>query len=118
MIKKSSITIGILYIIIGLAGFFNNPVIGANGIFLTNTAHNIVHVVFGVLLLYVAIKTKSYILTLKFTGLIYILIAIVGLVATISTGTGFIFNLIAVNSLDNWLHLILGIVIFLLSSSD
>ena len=118
MIKKVSITFGILFLLIGIAGFFNNPVIGAQGIFLSNTALNIIHLLSGALLLFVSLKTRSYVLTLKFMGLLYILIALVGLVVTIDSESGMIFSIIAVNGLDNWLHLLFGILMFLLSMSE
>lgn len=104
MAKKVALVFGIIFIIVGLLGFVNNPVIG---LFNVNTLHNLVHIILGLILAGVAWKNADASgSALKWVGIIYILLAVIGFI----WGLGFV-NVMAGNDPDNWLHLVLGIIL-------
>jgi hypothetical protein len=102
--KTAALILGIIFVVVGLLGFVNNPVIG---LFPVNTAHNLVHLLSGVLILagaYTAIGSGT---TLKVFGVIYALVAILGFFQSGDMLLGFIVNTTA----DKWLHVVLAVVI-------
>ena len=112
MAKTLAIVFGAVFVLVGLLGFVPNPIVGDSGIFLTNMLHNLVHLLVGVLLLVVAFtKPGASGLWLKIVGVVYLLVWILGLLAVDASGRGSILGLVDVNTADNWLHLVLGIVI-------
>ncbi|MES3031497.1 MAG: DUF4383 domain-containing protein [Patescibacteria group bacterium] len=107
MAKKSALVFGIIFILVGILGFFENPIVGMDSLFVTDVIHNLVHLIIGIILLVISLKSpaKSAV-ALKIFGIIYLVLAIIGFFSG-STLLG----LVAINSADNWLHLVLGIVI-------
>lgn len=106
--KKWGMLLGVILVIIGVLGLLGGigGIFGQNGIFVTNTGHDLVHLITGLILIIVAAKSESSIaMILKIFGVIYILVALLGFV-TNSPLLGFI----AVNSAGNILHLIIGII--------
>ena len=103
MAKKSALTFGIIFLVVGIWGFIQTPILG---VFDADGMHSVVHLIFGVVLTAVALwaSAKSAV-TLKVVGILYIIVAIWGFFS--SPVLGFI----NVNAADNWLHLVLGIVI-------
>jgi hypothetical protein len=75
--KTAALAIGIVFVVVGLLGFVNNPIIG---LFATNTAHNLVHLVSGILILIGAFTAIGAGTTLKVFGVVYALVAILGAV--------------------------------------
>ena len=115
MQKKVSIVLGVVFVLVGVLGMISTPIVGheATSYFMTNIIHDVVHLVIGLVLLYVALKKDSVLaVTLKTVGVVYLLVAALGFVAveTVSN-TGSILGLVAVNTADNWLHVVLGVVI-------
>lgn len=107
MAKKSALVIGIVFILVGILGFIPNGIVGEGATFETDTLHDIIHLVFGLILVFVALKAAHKAAsTLVVVGIIYLLLAIIGFVQ----GTT-ILGLVPVNAADNWLHLVLGVVI-------
>lgn len=107
MAKKWSKILGIVFLLIGVLGFIPNPLVGMNGLFHADMAHNLVHIITGLVLLFIAMKKAgSAPMALKVLGVVYLLLAILGFL-TIS-GEGPLLGFISVNSADNWLHLVLG----------
>ena len=110
MAKKSSITIGIILILLGIIGFLGGwGIVGSTGVFLTNTWHDVVNLVLGIVLVvagYASVKSAS--LWLKVVAVVLLVLALLGFIWG-SPLLGFA----AVNGADNWLHLVLAIVIFL-----
>jgi len=107
MAKKSSLTIGIVALILGILGFISNPLVGADGLFQTGTVLNIIYIIFGLILIYTGTKAASSApMAMKVIGVIYLIVAILGLI-----GGDSVIGLFAVNGADNWLHLILGLVL-------
>jgi hypothetical protein len=107
MAKTIATVFGYIFLLLGILGFFNNPIVGADGVFLTNTAHNIIHLLSGGILLWIvytsALKSAA---TLKVFGIVYLIIAILGFLSS----SGMILGRIATGTTDNWLDLVLGIL--------
>jgi len=78
-----------------------------------NGWHNLVHIAIGALLLIAAGSAARG--AALFVGVLYIVLCILGFIATSNSGIGFIaendtlVRLVPVNNQDNVLHLILGI---------
>ena len=105
-------SIGWVFLVLGILGFFSNPIIGSglNTWFHTDFSHNLIHIITGFIFLWVGCKANEKITgTLKVFGIVYIVIAILGWLMV--SGTGTLFGLIEVNGAGNWLHLILGLIL-------
>lgn len=95
--------LGVVFVIVGLLGFVNHPVLG---IFEVNTLHNLIHLVSGILAIYFANKGEAPAKTFaKVFGVIYLLVAVLGFALS-----GNILGLFMVNTADNLLHVVLGAV--------
>jgi len=114
--------VGAVLVIAGIIGFFyeasfdvGDEVVADEvfGILAVNGWHNVVHIAIGVLLL-AAAGTAARSAAIG-VGVLYLVLAILGFIATGGDGIGFIaennvlFDLVAVNDEDNWLHVILGV---------
>lgn len=103
MAKRITLVLGVVLTLVGLLGFFNNPVVG---IFNTNALHNIVHLATGVLAIVFAMQSEaSAIMFNKVFGVIYALVTILGFVTP-----GFMTDLLNINMMDNILHLVLAVI--------
>ena len=114
--KTAAIIFGIAFIAVGLLGFVSNPIIGEadNAIFHADSLHNTVHIVSGVLFLIVAFGMPAYTAAfLKIFGIIYFLLGVIGLINIGTEGMGKLLGFLHVNGPDNFLHIGLGLVIFL-----
>lgn len=106
MKKTLANVFGVIVILAGLLGFVSNPLIGQDGFFYTNTALNIVYILFGIILLAVGLWAAEQAgSTMLVIGIIYILLALIGIF------TDNVLGFLSVNTPDNWLHVILGIVL-------
>jgi hypothetical protein len=107
MAKKLAIVFGIVFVLIGLLGFINNPIVGPQGFFVTDAIHNVVHLIIGIVLL-VASRSgnRTSALWLKVFGIVYLVLFIDGLIEKDS-----LLGFITQNTNDTWLHLVLGIVL-------
>ncbi len=93
--------VGVIFVIIGLAGFFNNPLLG---IFAVNSVHNILFLISGIFAL--SFGNASEMAARNFAlifGIVYALLAIIGFSMPGREILG-----MAMNGADNWLHLILA----------
>ena len=108
MAKKSALVIGIIFILVGILGFIpGHGIVGEGALFEANGLHNVIHLIFGLILLFVALKSPAKaVTTLKVVGIIYLILAIIGFIQGDT-----ILGIVPVNGADNVLHLILGIVI-------
>ena len=96
----------------GAIGFFPNPLLGDHGLFVTNTAHNIVHLLTGVGFTIVAlVGTKASVVFMQAFGVIYALTGLIGFLATGHQGDAHLLGLVHINTLDNLLHMGLGVMI-------
>ena len=110
--KSAALLFGVVFIAVGLLGFIDNPIIGTSegAIFHADATHNYVHIVSGVLFVLVALMApRSASAFMMLFGIVYLAIGVVGMVS----GTGTVLGFLHVNDADNYLHIGLGIVIFL-----
>lgn len=120
MAKKLAVVFGIIFVLVGILGFIPNPLVGATGLFETDTLHNLVHLLIGVILLIVAMSAPAAsALWLKIFGVVYLLLAVLGFL--LIPGGGVLLGLVITNTADHLLHLVLGVVLlaagFMSSSS-
>ena len=106
--KMAAIVLGIIFVVVGLLGFFNNPVLG---LFQVNTAHNLVHLISGIVLLAGAYSSLGSGLALKIIGIVYAIVAILGFFLV--SADGLLLGFIAMNPADQWLHVVLAVVILI-----
>jgi len=105
MAKNLIIIFGFVFVIIGILGFVSNPVIGANGFFFTNHAHDIVHLIVGLLFLIVGFSAAASAAgTLIVFGVLFALLAILGFIVP-SPILG-----LATNGALNWIDIIFAII--------
>lgn len=103
MVKKLTWLLGIIFIVIGVLGFVNNPILG---IFEVDTMHNSVHLLSGILALAAAASGESLSrLYLIVFGIVYGVVAIIGF-----TMAGNILGLFTANAADNYLHAAIALV--------
>ena len=113
--KTASLVIGVLFIAVGLLGFTSNPVIGeSDAIFHADRLHNMVHIISGILFILIALAAPgSAALFLKIFGVVYFLLGVAGMLSIGSSGMTKLLGFLHVNGADNYLHIGLGVMIFL-----
>ena len=110
MAKTLATVFGVIFVLVGLLGFFANPIVGTGALFEADAMHNIVHLLIGIILLGVAYwSTANSGMALKVFGIIYLVLAVLGFVLYPDGGT--LLGLVETNAADNWLHLVLGIIL-------
>ena len=100
--------VGAVLVIVGLLGFINNPIVGPNGLFVTDTVHNIVHIVTGAIALYIAfgLRGEQQANGVIGFGILYLIVFLLLLLSPT------MFGLLQrpVNAADHVLHAALGVV--------
>jgi Domain of unknown function (DUF4383) len=114
--------VGAVLVIAGIIGFFYEASFATGdsirsddvfGVLSVNGWHNLVHIAIGALLLIAAGSAARG--AALFVGILYIVLCVLGFIATSNSGIGFLaendtlIKLVPVNNEDNVLHLILGI---------
>jgi hypothetical protein len=109
MLKTISIIFGVIFVVAGLLGFVGGlGLVGGSGIFLTDTVHDVIHLLTGLVILSVAFWSPVFIsMWLKIFGVIYIILAILGFMSV----DGSILGIVMANNADIYLHLVLGIIL-------
>ncbi len=105
--KLAAIVIGAVFVLVGILGFFPNPLVSPTGLFQVNTMHNLVHLISGGVLLAGAYTAFGAGMALKIVGIVYAAVAVLGLML----GPGMLLGLVHINAADNWLHVFLAVVI-------
>jgi uncharacterized protein DUF4383 len=103
---------GVVFVLVGVLGFIPNPIVGhsMDALFMTNTLHDIVHLLFGVVMIWAAVSAPEKASTVfKVSGAIYLLLAVLGFLMIPSGGN--LLGLVTMNMADHWLHVVLGVVI-------
>jgi hypothetical protein len=104
MARTVAVVFGAIYVVLGLIGFvLASPLFG---LFEVNGLHNLVHVVFGALLLYGSMSTESAITTTRWVGAVLFLFGLLGFFSP--DGWGFM----PLGGNDIWLHLSSGAILF------
>jgi len=99
---------GVIFVAVGILGFTPNGLVGHVGLFATNAAHNLVHILTGMVFLVGVIKYKGYEgRILKIVGVAYVAVTIVGFL----TSGNMMLGMVHINEADRWLHLGLAIAI-------
>lgn len=117
MLKKFTISIGVLFILLALVTITNNPFVGKNALFANDLAHNLIHWFIGGLLIFIAIWHFDYIYKVyRVIGTLFILLAIIG---SWSTGfeTGNILGLIMTNGVAHMFNLFVGVLFVVIGTS-
>ncbi|PKI91280.1 DUF4383 domain-containing protein [Actinomycetales bacterium SN12] len=123
--QKTALIVGIVFILVGAAGFIPGLTQHAEhlqgagtdseamllGIFQVSILHNIVHLAFGVWGLAAAKSMRASRTFLLIGGIIYLVLWIYGLFAVGNDQL----NFVPLNDADNWLHLVLAAGMILLS---
>src|SRR3954462_1376047 len=112
MAKTLAKVFGVIFLLVGILGFFGNGIVGMSGFFHANMAHNIVHLALGLILVLCQTEAKAR-LWLTIVGVIYLLVGILGFAMGATGQITSLLGFIEVNSADNWLHIVLGVVILL-----
>ena len=105
---------GILLLLLGLLGFISNPLIGVHALFAADAAHNVLHLVLGIILLSAALWSRIHVFFwLKAVGTLLGLLGLVGLLTLPSTG-GALLGIVYTNGAYNWFHLVLGVAMVII----
>jgi hypothetical protein len=119
MVKTAAILFGLVFLIVGVCGFFPNittPMPDGDGgmllgIFHVNLAHNIVHLASGAVFLLCGMAgAGASRMFFKIFGIVYLLVAVLGFM----NGDKPILGVIANNMNDVWLHVGLAAVMLFL----
>ena len=113
MTKTLALLFGAVFVLVGILGFI--PAVAPNehllGIFHVNAAHNAVHLLSGIVALICGFAgERAAILFFRIFGIVYGLIAILGLVG----GDQPILGIISNNMADVWLHIAIAAVSLLI----
>ncbi|MGA8172981.1 MAG: DUF4383 domain-containing protein, partial [Methylocystis sp.] len=98
----------LVFIVVGIAGFVPNPLISETGIFRVNEAHNLVHIVTGVLF-FGAVYLNVSVRAIRAFAVLYAAVAILGFVIH----DDMLFGVVAMNMADRWLHAALAATLLL-----
>lgn len=110
MAKTFAIIFGIVFVLVAVLGFMDTGLVGMDGLFMTDMLHDLVHLIIGLVLLAVAFTApQNSAKWLKIFGVIYLLLAVLGLLLIPSGGE--LLGLVAMNTADHWLHIVLGVVL-------
>jgi len=108
-LKRIAVIFGIVFVIVGVLGWIPavNPGGKLLGIFDVNAAHNVVHLVTGVLAIIVGVMSeKASRVFFQVFGVIYGLVAVLGFFY----GDGPLLGIVANNAADSVLHVVIAVV--------
>ncbi len=92
-----------------VAAYLPNPLIGEDALFVTNGAHNAVHLATAVVFAVVAqLGSNASRMLMRGFGIVYFLIGVLGLVLLGGATSTMLLGVVHINQLDNFLHLALG----------
>jgi hypothetical protein len=100
--------IGVVFLILGILGLILDTTHGSILGFQVDLVHNLVHLVTGILGIAAAMTGWSRLFNQVF-GIIYLLLGLAGLIPALYFGHRLL-GLIQVNTADNVLHLVVGVV--------
>ena len=103
--KKVVRALSIVFILLGVIGFFNDPILG---VFDVDLEHNIIHLLSGIVGFIMSAKYDTAKLFARGFGVIYGLVTILGFM--MPEGEGELLGFMHINMADNFLHLFLSAV--------
>jgi hypothetical protein len=98
-------TFGTIFLVVGILGFFPNPIVSDHGVFLVNTSHNLVHIITG-LIFFAGAYWGAPVMTVRWLGVVYAIVAILGIIWPDRPIAS-----VDMNWADNWLHIVLAIAL-------
>ena len=101
--KTYAMVIGAVLVLLGLVGFVNAPVLGIFGV---NVAQNVLHLVGGALILWLAMKGSAK-PTNMWTGIVAL---VVGVLWFVPGADSLLASIFAINAAISYLHVAVGIV--------
>lgn len=118
--QLAALVVAAVFLVVGIAGFipgltteYDGMTFAGHestamllGVFHVSILHNIVHLLFGAVGLAMARTTAGAAAFLVGGGVIYLVLWIYGLIIDHNSAA----NFVPVNTADNWLHLVLGVV--------
>jgi arginine exporter protein ArgO len=123
-VQYAALVFGIVFLAVGLLGFVPGVTMSLEdlrfaghesramllGIFQVSILHNMVHLFFGVVGIWLATHPRTSRAYLIWGGLVYALLWLYGLAIDLSGPA----NVVPVNQADNWLHLVLAVAMIAL----
>jgi|SRR4051794_13541537 len=108
--KRWAMIFGAAFILVGLLGYVPNPLVGPDGLFETNGAHNMTHLLIGVILVIASTQSEraAYLSNMTF-GVLYGLLALMGFASVGDEGHTNLLGMVHINGADNWLHVFLAV---------
>ncbi len=97
--KTYAMVIGAVLVLLGLVGFFNAPILGIFGV---NTAQNVLHLVGGAVIIWLAGKNTN-----MWTGIIALVVGVLWFIPGVG---GLLASIFAINAAISYLHIAVGIV--------
>ena len=109
-IRNVCLIFGWTFVAVGILGFIPNPLVSADGFFVVNTPHNLVHLFTGAaFVLGAALFKDKESLVVSGIGIAYLAVAGLGFM----TSGDMLLGMVHINEADRWLHLGLAIAILL-----
>ncbi len=111
MLKKAALAVGIVFLLIGIAGFIPGLTVNSGGVdkllglFQVDGVHNMVHILSGIVFLAASQKERLARTAFQVFGVVYALVTLIGFL--VGDG-GTVLGLFHVNTADNLLHLLLA----------
>lgn len=108
--KSFALILGIVLVLVGILGFFSNPIVGEGGAFFgSNAIQNVLHLIAGAFGIYVGTKGKGpgYNSTIGWIGVV------LGVLGFIPGVDGLLADQLNINTNITILHLVLGIIALL-----
>lgn len=102
--KTYAMVIGVVLVLLGLVGFVNHPILGIFGV---NTAQNLLHLVAGALILWLAMKGSAK-ATNMWTGIIALVVGILWFAEEFDGGL--LNKIFGINAAISYLHIAVGLV--------
>lgn len=111
MLRKFLYVAGGALLFAGLLGFFPNPIVGDGGVFHTDVAHNLVHILTGLLsLVFAGMSVDAGKGFCKLFGVVYLIVALFGFFASSQAEIVSILNIFDANMADHLLHVVVAAV--------
>ena len=104
--KIYAMIIGAVLVLLGLVGFVNAPVLGIFGV---NVAQNVLHLVGGAIIIWLAMKGSAK-PTNMWTGIVALVVGILWFVPAVGGAGGLLDSIFAINANISYLHIAVGVV--------
>ncbi len=106
MARSFALVLGVILLLVGILGYVMNPTGGLLlGVFAVDSTHNAIHLATGIAGIAAALMGWARVFCQVF-GVVYLLVGVLGLIATDSTGM--LLGILHNNTADTFLHLAIG----------